>query len=364
MKIVHLLPELSEGGVELHVIELSRELTRLGNESIVISHGGKLVTALKEDKVKHIKFDVCSKNPLTAPWRVYKLRELLRELNADLIHAHSRVPAWLSYLANKRLHIPFVTTVHGYNSVSFYSKIMTLGDRIICVSRGVKSYIEQHYHTPLEKIDVIYGGVDTEQFNPSNIDSAFISQFQTQYNLHEKFIVSIVGRITQLKDIETFIRAIQRLKKETPSIKALIVGSVHEDKKDYFQTLKKLVQDLKLQDEILFTGSQSQIEQIYALSDVVVSSSKKPESFGRSVAEAIAMNTPVVATNHGGVREIIIDGVNGYFFEVGDEVELASKIIAAKNLAFDGYDYISETFSLQKTVKRHLDVYRRAVENG
>ena len=96
----------------------------------------------------------------------------------------------------------------------------------------------------------------------------------------------------------------------------------------------------------------------------MVSSSKKPESFGRSVAEAIAMNTPVVATNHGGVKEIIIDGVNGYFFEVGDEVELASKIIVAKNLVFDGYDYILETFSLQKIVKRHLDIYRRVVENG
>lgn len=359
MRIVQLVPELNEGGVEFSVIELSRELVRLGHESIVISNGGKLVAILEADKAKHIKLDVCSKNPFTAFWRVYKLRKLFKQLNPDIIHAHSRVPAWLSFLANKTLHIPFVTIVHGYNSVSFYSKIMTMGDSVICVSNGVKSYIEQHYHTPLEKIDVVYGGVDTDKFSPSNINVEFIKDFQRAYDLDGKFIVSIVGRITQLKDIETFIRAIARLQKDIPHVKALIVGGVHQNKEDYLEALKNLVRDLKLEKEIVFVGSQSNIAEIYALSDVVVSSSKKPESFGRSIVEAIAMNTPVVASNHGGAKEIIIDGVNGYFFEVGNEVQLANKISLAKNLVFEGSSYVKQNFSLEVMSEKTLKIYHQ-----
>ena len=91
---------------------------------------------------------------------------------------------------------------------------------------------------------------------------------------------------------------------------------------------------------------------------MIVSSSKKPESFGRAVAESIALNTPVVATNHGGVKDIIIENENGFFFEVGDEKELAKKIIKSKSLSFDGYNYISNNFSLNNMLDKTINVYK------
>ncbi len=359
MKIVQLLPELNEGGVERGTVELSREFVKLGHESIVISCGGRLVSQIEADGGRHIKLDVCKKNPFTAPWRVYQLRKTLQELKPDIIHARSRVPAWLSFLANKTLHIPFVTTVHGFNSVNFYSRIMTKGDSVIAVSKSIKEYIQKHYHTSEEKITVIPRGIDLKLFNPNNLDKQFITDFKKQYDLDDKFIVSTVGRITQLKDLETFIHAVAIAKESMPQIKALIVGGVHKDKQGYFESLKDLVQELHLDNEAIFTGSQSKVAEIYSLSDVVVSGSKQPESFGRSVAEAIAMNTPVIATNHGGVKDIIIDGVNGFFFNVGDEVELAKKILYAKQLSFNGYDYISTNFSLEQMVNKTLHIYER-----
>ncbi|MDT8423606.1 MAG: glycosyltransferase, partial [Desulfuromonadales bacterium] len=98
MKIVQLLPELNEGGVERGVVELSRELVKRGHESIVISNGGKQARQIALDGGEHIQLDLCSKNPLTAPIRILKLRRCLRELNPDIIHARSRVPAWLAWL--------------------------------------------------------------------------------------------------------------------------------------------------------------------------------------------------------------------------------------------------------------------------
>ena len=357
MRIVQVIPELNEGGVERGVVELNREFVKKGIESFVISAGGKLENQINLDGGNHVKFDVCSKNIFTAFRRVKGLKKILKEINPDIIHVRSRVPAWLVYFANKSLNIKVVSTVHGFNSVGFYSSIMQKSDAVICVSNSIKEYIQKHYKTSENKITVIPRGIDLELFNPKNIDETFIENFKKEFNLKDKFIVSSVGRVTQLKDYETFIKAILILKKEIPNIVGLIVGGVRSDKEDYLNSLKSLIKELDLEENIIFTGSQSKIEQIYALSDVVISSSKKPESFGRAVAEAICMNKPVIATNHGGVKDIIIENENGFFFEVGNDKELANNILKSKKLNFDGYGYISNNFSLGNMLNRTIKVY-------
>ncbi len=358
MRIVQVIPELNEGGVERGVVELNREYVKLGIESYIISNGGKLVNQITKDGGNHITFDVCSKNIFTSFTRVSKLKKILKEIKPDIIHVRSRVPAWLVFFANKTLNIKFVSTVHGFNSVGFYSSIMQKADAVICVSNSIKEYIQKHYQTSENKITVIARGIDLELFNPKNIDNSFIENFKKEFDLKDKFIISSVGRVTQLKDYETFIKAILLVKKEIPNVKALIVGGVRSDKEDYLNSLKNLIKELNLEDNVIFTGSQSKIEQIYALSDVIVSSSKKPESFGRAVAEAICMNKPVIASNHGGVKDIIIENVNGFFFEVGDDKELANNILKSRALIFDGYTYISSNFSLENMVSKTIEVYK------
>ncbi len=357
MRVVQLLPELNEGGVERGTVELNREFVKNGIESFVISAGGKLENQIDIDGGKHIKFDVCSKNVFTAFSRVVKLKKILKEIKTDIIHVRSRVPAWLVYFANKSLKIKVVSTVHGFNSVGFYSSIMQKSDAVICVSNSIKEYIQKHYQTNENKITVIPRGIDLELFNPKNIDETFIENFKKEFNLRDKFIVSSVGRVTQLKDYETFIKAILLVKKEIPNIIGLIVGGVRSDKEDYLNSLKNLTKQLGLEKNIIFFFFLSKIEQIYVLSDVIISSSKKPESFGRAVAEAICMNKPVVATNHGGVKDIIIENINGFFFEIGDEKELATNIMKSRTLKFDGYAYISSTFSLGNMVNKTIEVY-------
>lgn len=361
MRIVQVIPELNEGGVERGVVELNREFVKKGIESFVISAGGKLENQINIDGGNHIKFDVCSKNIFTAFSRVNGLKKILKEIKPDIIHVRSRVPAWLVYFANKSLNIKVVSTVHGFNSVGFYSSIMQKSDAVICVSNSINEYIKKHYKTSEYKISVIPRGIDLELFNPKNIDETFIENFKKEFHLQDKFIVSSIGRVTQLKDYETFIKAILIVKKELPNIVGLIVGGVRSDKEDYLNSLKSLIKELNLEENIIFTGSQSKIEQIYALSDVVISSSKKPESFGRAVAEAICMNKPVIATNHGGVKDIIIENENGFFFEVGNDQELANNILKSKKLSFDGYSYISNNFSLENMVNRTIKVYFKSM---
>lgn len=355
------MPELNEGGVERGTVDLNCELIKLGIDSIVISNGGKLSEQIEKDGGKHIKFDVCSKNVLTVPFRILGLKKLIKELNPNILHVRSRVPAWLVFLANKSLGIKVVSTVHGFNSVGFYSSIMTKANAVICVSNSIKEYIQKNYQTSNDIISVIPRGVDLIQFNPENLDNEFVADFNKQYNLKNKFVISNIGRVTQLKDYETFIKAVSIIKEQKPNVVGLIVGGVRDDKQEYFESLKKLVEELKLNDNIVFTGNQSKIAEIYSLSDVMVSSSKKPESFGRAVAEALALNTPVVATNHGGVKDIIVENENGFFFEIGDEKELSRKIMESLKLSFDGYNYVSNNFSLGNMVDKTLEVYKRVI---
>jgi glycosyltransferase involved in cell wall biosynthesis len=339
------------------VIELSRELVKKGYNSTIISDGGKLVTTLQKDGANHIKYNVCSKNPFNAISRVYGLRKILKKLNPDVLHVRSRVPAWLTFFANKTLKIPVVSTVHGFNSVSFYSKIMTKADKIICVSGAIKKYIQTHYNAPEEKITIISRGVDIEKFNSNNLDRNFIKDFKKKYLLEDKFIITTVGRITQLKNLETFIKAVELIQKTIPNSIGLVVGGVREDKIGYFNSLKSLANTLNA--NIIFTGSQKNVAEIYSLSDVIISSSKKPESFGRSVAESLALDTPVIATNHGGVLDIIQKNINGYFFDIGDSEDLSQKIKRAKELKFDGFNYIKKNFSLQQMVEKTVKIYEQ-----
>ena len=358
MKIVQLVPELNEGGVERGTVELNREFCKRGHQSIVISSGGKLSEQVIADGGQHIVLDVCSKNPFSAFSRVAKLRKLLRQLAPDIVHARSRVPAWLILLANRQLHIPFVTTVHGYNSVNLYSKVMSKGDRVICVSDGIKAYIQRNYKVPDEKITVIHRGIDPGEFDPDSLDLEWIDSFKKKYCLAGKHVVTSVGRITELKDYETFIRAVKRASHAIPHIRGLIVGGVRHDKQDYFERLQQLIKEIAAEDLIIFAGSQKQMPEIYALSDTLVSCSKKPESFGRTMVEAMAMNTPVIATRHGGALDIVKEGETGYLVKPENVDQLTQAICRISEIEVGGLrKYVLDNFLLEQMVTQTLAVY-------
>ena len=178
------------------------------------------------------------------------------------------------------------------------------------------------------------------------------------YNLHNKYILASVGRVTWLKDYETFIKSIAIVKKEIPDVVGLIVGGVREDKSDYYQSLKKLTTDLGIENSIIFTGSQTKISEIYFLSDIVVNASLKMGNVGRTIVEALALNTPVIATTYDGLNNIVIDDVNGAIINVKDKEGLAQKIIKVKNQNFNSIiDTIPKEFTLDSMVENTVRVY-------
>ena len=361
MKVAQLLPELNEGGIERGVVETNREFSLLGHHSHVISAGGRLIERLEHDGGQHHQLDICSKNILSTPIRTVKLSKLLETINPDIIHARSRVPAWLAHFANKRSKRPFVTTVHGMNSVNRYSKIMTSGDRVICVSEVVRDYIRKHYNTDSNVIRVIQRGVDMNQFNPAQVNSDGIHQLKDKFNLHGKLVITSVGRITWLKDYETFIQAMAKVCRKIPEAVGLIVGGYRKDKSDYFDSLEKLVIERELQDRIIFTGSQNDMSSIYALSDVVVNASLKMGNMGRTVVEALALGKPVIATTFEGLHNLIEDDKNGYVIDNKDINSLVVALLRAIRTSFSVESIratVPEEYTLDQMVKSILSVYQ------
>ena len=342
MTVVHLVPAMEQGGVETVVCDLNRALVRAGWRSVVVSNGGRLVAQVREDGGEHVALDLKSKNPLTAPARAWKLKKTLRALAADgetpLVCAHSRIPAWLFVLArqlDKASHaiirpfghsiissFPFLTYAHGANSVSRYSAVMTRGDRVITPSRFLADYLMRNYPDATDlkaRVRIIHPAVDLTRFDPAALDADIVARLRRDWGIQPgDRVVMAVGRITPLKGFDHLIRDLAGRPDVTPDAgwgdalrapqtKLVLVGGADRDKTGLLAELKALAASLGVADRVVFAGAQTKIPECLALADLVVSGNvTKPESFGLSVAEALAMNKPVrLLRRFGGAAEIL-----------------------------------------------------------
>ncbi|WP_454455102.1 glycosyltransferase family 4 protein [Thauera phenylacetica] len=316
LKVLQLLPALDSGGVERGTLEIARALVAAGHESVVLSKGGRLVEQLQREDSRHIARDLGRKSPAT--FLQYRaLRRLFEAERFDIIHARSRLPAWVAWLAwrgmpaNARPH--FVTTVHGMHSVSRYSAIMCAGERVIAVSDTVRDYIRTHYppsrwpHLADERITVIPRGIDPAEFPRDHQPSdEWVARFHAEFpQITGRKVLTLPGRLTRLKGHHDFIRLVGKLVAEGLDVVGLIVGGEDPKRPGYAKEIRERVQAEGLGERIVFTGHRSDVREIYAISDCVLSLSSTPESFGRTVLEPLAMGRPVVGYAHGGVAEIL-----------------------------------------------------------
>ena len=318
LKVLQLLPALDSGGVERGTLEIARALVSAGHESVVLSKGGRLVEQLQREGSRHIARDLGRKSPTT--FLQYRaLRRLFEQERFDIIHARSRLPAWVAWLARRgmpahtRPH--FVTTVHGMHSVSRYSAIMCAGERVIAVSDTVRDYICTHYppsrwpHLTDDRITVIPRGIDPTEFprdyKPSD---EWLARFHAEFpQIGQRKVLTLPGRLTRLKGHHDFITLVGKLVAEGRDVVGLIVGGEDPKRPGYAREIRARVLAAGLTERIVFTGHRSDMREIYAISDCVLSLSSTPESFGRTVLEPLARGRPVVGYAHGGVAEILAE---------------------------------------------------------
>ncbi len=312
LTVVQLLPALESGGVERSTIEISDALVRAGHRAIVVSAGGRLLPALRATGAEHVELDIGRKSLLTLR-HVSALRELLVESDADIVHARSRLPAWIGWRALRKLPAArrprFVTTVHGLNSPSRYSAIMTRGERVICVSQTVRDYVLRHYpQTDTHKLRVIPRGIDATQFPHAPLpDRAARDAIAARYPAlgGQGPLLLLPGRGTRLKGHADALALLCELRAGGIDARLWMPGAREAGREHYIADLERNAAQAGFGDAVAITPPTSAIAQAYAASDVVLQLSRKPEAFGRTVIEAFAVGRPVLGWNHGGVGELL-----------------------------------------------------------
>lgn len=358
MNILQILPAMNTGGVETGVVDLSRKLIEAGHKTVVVSSGGVLVEKLISAGVKHYCLPVGRKEPLTV-WRMAtKLSQIIRTEQIDIVHARSRVPGWIAWLACRRTGAKFVTTCHGYYSQHFFSRVMGWGCRVIVASQAIGRHMVEDFGLPYERLRFIPRGVDLEKFK---------FRPQTDEDSDQKtYRIGIIGRITPIKGHTVFIQAIGQVIKTEPDLKlkALIIGDADKGKEDYLVRLKQQVKKLKLTDYVDFLGRRDDIPEVLAELDLLVLPTIVPEAFGRVIIEAQAVGVPVIATRVGGIVDIIEDDDTGFLVPPEDSHSLAKAILRLikdkrlrQRLIKSGRKNVEDKFTLDKMVEEILQVY-------
>ena len=353
MKVVQLLPALDGGGVEQGTLEISKALTVAGHESVVVSAGGRLVAALQRDGARHVQWPIGAKRPGRL-FDVRRFRRWLAEERPAIVHARSRLPAWVCWLAWRRMAAAtrprFVTTVHGLYSVNAYSAVMTRGERIVAVSDTARRYVEEHYPAAdRSALKTIYRGIDPARFHR---DFKPTDEWRERWRrelgeLAGKRLVVLPGRMTRLKGHADFIAVLERIRARHPDVLGVVVGGVADGHRAYARELKRRAPWLA------FVGHRSDLREIMADCAAVMSLSTHPESFGRTVLEALSLGTPVVGYDHGGVGEILAQVFPPGRAAAGDVDDAAAKLCRV----------LADEANAKRAIREHdFDVRRMCAE--
>ena len=377
--VIQILPSLdhSGGGVEKGTLDVAKELAEKKFRSIIISSGGNMAEKHKHKGVIHIKLSLNRKNIFSYFKVKNKIVKIFLEQKPDLVHIRSRWPAFCINKIVKQMKIPLVTTYHGTYSgnTNFFKKkynsLMTEGDKVIAISDFIKEEIKKHFPRSLKRTVLINRGIDISYFDKNSInDYRKEQQIKNLFLPDKKHIILLPGRITRWKGHEVAIKAASIITKKNPELNFLLifVGS-EQTKKKYLKSLKKKIIDLNLQNKILLAGTQNDMPSIYSLSDVVISTSIEPEAFGRVSAEASSMEKPIIATDHGGSKNIVVNRKTGFLVEPKSPEKLAKLIVSTIKKSQKEKDImgkkarerISQKFNLNKMLKQTLNLYEELI---
>jgi lipopolysaccharide heptosyltransferase II len=357
VNILQILPELKSGGVERGTVDLAKYLLRHGHKAVVVSAGGPLVGDLTSAGVMHYTLPVHRRSLFAMIYSVRTLVKIVRKENIDVIHARSRVPAWLAWFASRATQVPFVTTCHGFYGKHWFSRVMGWGKIVIVASHIIGRRMRDDFGVPHHKIRLIHRGVDLQEFqyrNPADISSK------------KEMIVGLIGRITPIKGHPLFLKAMARVTRVMPNVRVQIIGDA--PKPQYKEELLSITRRLGLQHSVEFLGTRYDISQLLAQMSVLAVPAVGEEAFGRVAIEAGACGVPVVATRMGGLTDIIESEKDGLLVPPDDPRLLADAILKvlqeptlAARFASNLRTKVEKEFNLDLMFRKTLEVYEEAL---
>lgn len=363
MKVLYLITRSNWGGAQAHVFDLMNHAVKKGNECIlVVGENGELTERAKEIGIK-----VCIVPSLVREISIYKDIKAIRDVSLiiknykpDLVHAHSSKAGIIGRIAAKICNIPVIFTAHGWaftDGVSTIKRVVylqierifsRLSDRIICVSEYDRQLALKHKVAKEEKLITIHNGVNAFEISDSNSN-------------REKVVIIMVARFSPQKDYKTLLLA---LKDINQPIEVLLVGEG-----ELLEYSKKLASQLNLNEKVKFLGMRKDVRKLLSRSDIFVLASNY-EGLPISIIEAMSAKLPIVASNVGGVSELVEHGSNGFLVPRGSVKDLNDKLnvlITNKDLrqkmGKESYKKYKNKFTIERMLDKTFKVYEELIRS-
>ncbi|TDP60845.1 N-acetyl-alpha-D-glucosaminyl L-malate synthase BshA [Flavobacterium dankookense] len=365
------------GGSGVVATELGLELAHRGHEIHFITYRQPVRLALLNPNVHYHEVNV-PEYPLFhyQPYELAlssKLVDMVKLYNIELLHVHYAIPhAYAGYMAKQMLkdegiHIPMVTTLHGTDITlvgnhPFYKPAVSFSinksDVVTSVSKSLKDDTYNLFNIKKE-IHVIPNFIELDKIRNENLISCQRSVMAKK----EEKIVTHISNFRKVKRIPDVVKLFYKIQEKIPS-KLMMVGDGPEKAK-----AEELVNQLGIQDKVIFFGNSNEIDQILSYSDLFLLPSET-ESFGLAALEAMAWSVPVISSNSGGLPEVNFDGISGYMSNVGDVDDMAIKALKILendeilNQFKENALTVAKQFDIKNILPLYEDLYLQAITNS
>jgi glycosyltransferase involved in cell wall biosynthesis len=375
--IIAFLPS-TFGGIKNHLYYQAREMVRKGHTVVICTsnaysrrrnHARSGLHDVEGISVRYFK-RLLPYSLFFVPSLPFYLRKNIRKY--DLVHLQDfrTFPNVFAYYYAKKHNVPYVLSAGGSvprgRSLKTIKKwifdklvgnnILRNAAKLIALS---EVEVEQYQKAGIqrERITIVPNAVDPEEI-PNSLKPGY---FKEKYKIKEKFLISFVGRIHEIKGLDFLAKSFAVLSKQEPSSRLVIAGGDH----GYMSTLQGILKRLRLHDRVLFTGYISGMDKwsLYLDSDVFVLPSRK-EAFGNVVPEAAFCETPIVVSDGCAVSRCVQENGFGIVAKFGDVEELSSVLLRVlrdntlkKELARNAKAFTLKNWTWERSTDILLDAY-------
>lgn len=374
LRVLQVLPSLNVGGVERVTVDVAKGLkeTFPACPTYVASAGGSLVPQLQEYGIEPILLPaLAEKTPHAILKNAFRLVSVIRKHQIQVIHARSRAPGWSALLASKITKTPLVTTYHGIYSGTcwpkiFYNSIMARGERVIAISRFLYQHLQDTYHLSEPRLQLVYEGIDTDFFSPDRVQEPEALSFRQRYDLKpDNQLILLPGRFVKHKGHHTVLKSLALL--QNPLVHVMFLSD--NGARSYQDDLLLLCKNLEISEQVHFVTQAVPMNLAYAAADIVVMPSLKPETFGRVIAEAGAMEKLVIATDLGAAPELCLDQQTGFIVPPDDPEALAQAMRSFLALPCNKRNlmekaaraHVVKNFSVQRMIAETIAIYQSLI---
>jgi glycosyltransferase involved in cell wall biosynthesis len=362
MNILYIRPFLENGGATAYILQLAEGLSARGHKSVAATCGGEQQGRMARFGIVYDRIPLSPSTPFHWAAALPAILRIVRREQIDLINTHHRFAALVGKSAARLARIPFVSTMQEIKGNRGRLTRLGLGNQMITLSTAIKQHIITNYQMPADQISVIPMGVEIPPALSSQQRTALIQSIGLDGRAP---IIACIGRLSSEKGQIYLLQAIPAVLASYPNAQFLFVGE-GPDRPE----LEARAAQLGLTANLFFLGWRNDVQDLIGLADFLVVPSLT-EGLGIVIIEAFAQKKSAIATNVGGILDIVTPQENGILVPAGNSSEISEAVISflrnpaqVSTFAQKGYELVNKHFSKQKMIEQTEVLFQSLVDKN